>query len=225
MVRDRSGNDDGINYPIVRYADVVLMFCEAAIGGITKSAVTNSTGLDPQAQFDLIRARAGLGTKPLNMDNLMQERAFELCGEYIRKYDLMRWGKLTSNLIATMQRLKDLDAHTGEFAATGDSIYYRFKLNNDYLNPASSIKNAYEIVDLWGLRKGEVGAPAGYDKSAGWVAKHVFGDADEGEHVIGPQSNYKLYQDEKILPLRHYYPIFLTNIGTSNGALWNDYNY
>ena len=225
MARDRNGNDDGINYPIVRYADVVLMFCEAAIGGITNTSVTNSTGVDPQAQFDLIRSRAGLGSKTLNMENLMQERAFEFCGEYIRKYDLMRWGKLTSNLIATMKRLTELDAHTGEFAATGDTIYYRFKMNNDYLNPASSVKNAYEMVDVWGLRKGEVGAPAGYDKSAGWVAKSVFGDQEEGDHVIGPKSNYRLYEDEKILPLRHYYPIFLINIGTSNGALWNDYDY
>lgn len=225
MARDRNGNDDGINYPIVRYADVVLMFCEAAIGGITKTAVTNSTGIDAQAQFDLIRNRAGLASKTLNMDNLMQERAFELCGEYVRKYDLMRWGKLTSNLIATMQRLTELDAHTGEFATTGDSIYYRFKMNNEYLNPASSVTNAYEMIDIWGLRKGETGRPAGFDKDAGWVAKSVFGDQEEGDHVIGPKSNYKLYDDEKILPLRHYWPIFLTNIGTSNGALWNDYDY
>ncbi len=225
MVRDRQSNDDGINYPIVRYADVALMFCEAAIGGITKTAVSNTTGLDPQVQFDLIRDRAGLASKPLNMENLMQERAFEFCGEYIRKYDLMRWGRLTSNLIATMKRLEALDAHTGEFANTSDSIYYRFKMNNEYLNPKSSVKNAYEIIDVWGLRKGEVGRPAGFDKSAGWVAKSVFGDQEEGDHVIGPKSNYRLYDNEKTLPLRHYYPIFLTNIGTSNGALWNDYNY
>jgi hypothetical protein len=124
-----------------------------------------------------------------------------------------------------MKRLEALDAHTGEFANTSDSIYYRFKMNNEYLNPKSSVKNAYEIIDVWGLRKGEVGRPAGFDKSAGWVAKSVFGDQEEGDHVIGPKSNYRLYDNEKTLPLRHYYPIFLTNIGTSNGALWNDYNY
>lgn len=226
MSRDRDGNDDGINYPIVRYADVVLMFCEAAIGGITNTSVSNSTGLNEQEEFDKIRARAGLASKPLNMENLMQERAFEFCGEYIRKYDLMRWGKLTENLINTMKRLENLDTHTGEFAQTGDSIYFRYQLNNDALNPDSQKDStAYVMIDIWGLRKGEVGRPAGFDKEAGWVAKSVFGDAEEGDHVIGPKSNYLLYQDEKILPLRHYYPIFLTNIGTSNGALWNDYNY
>lgn len=230
MARDRDGNDDGVNFPLVRYADVVLMFCEAAIGGITKTAVTNSTGIDAQAQFDLIRNRAGLAPKTLNMENLMQERAFEFCGEYIRKYDLMRWGKLTENLIATNKRLNDLDAHIGEFAETGDSIYYRFKLNDESQNPvlnpnSSKDSTAYVMIDIWGLRKGETGRPAGYDKEAGWVAKSVFGDQEEGDHVIGPKSNYRLYQDEKILPLRHYYPIFLTNIGTSNGALWNDYDY
>lgn len=223
MVRDRESTDDGINYPIVRYADVVLMFCEAAIGGITNTGVTNTTGIDPQEQFNKIRTRAGLGNKELNMENLMKERAFEFCGEYIRKYDLMRWGKLTENLIATAKRLEDLDTHTGEFEQTGDSIYFRYQLKNDVLAPETDVKFAYEMTDIWGLAKGEVGRPAAFDKEAGWVAKCIF--ISDSKRVIGANANYLLYQDEQILPLRHYYPIFLNNVGTSNGALWNDYGY
>ena len=236
MVRDRTGNDDGINYPIVRYADVALMYCEAAIGGITNTAVTDTTGLVAQSVFNDIRHRAGLPDKELNMENLMQERAFEFCGEYIRKYDLMRWGKLTEKLIETTHRLDELNAHTGEFAETGDSIYYRFVRNDAALDPRAAIPDednpskvlvteAYEMTDIWGLQKGEVGRPANFDKSQGWMAKCIFGDREDGESVIGPESNYRLYTDEKLLPLRHYYPIFLNNIGTSNGALWNDYGY
>lgn len=223
MARDREGSDDGINYPIVRYADVVLMFCEAAIGGITHTSVTNSTGIDPQEQFNKIRTRAGLGNKELTMENLMKERAFEFCGEYIRKYDLMRWGKLTENLIATNRRLEELDTHTGEFEQTSDSIYFRFKLKDDVLASGTDVKFAYEMTDIWGLRKGEVGRPANFDKAEGWIAKSIF--VSDDKRVIGANANYLLYQDEQILPLRHYYPIFLNNVGTSNGALWNDYNY
>lgn len=230
MTRDRANGDDGINYPIVRYADVVLMFCEAAIGGITQTAVSNTTGIDAQAQFNLVRARAGLGEKTLNMDNLIQERAFELCGEYIRKYDLMRWGLLTKKLIETTERLNALANHEGEFAETSDSIYYRFKEldGNEYLHSKALQKGVkvFGMDSIYGLAKGEKGRPEWFNKENGWIATSIYGDHDDkGEYAIGAKSAYKLYDDADDLDSRWYYPIFLSNIGSSDGALWNDYGY
>lgn len=221
MVRERNGNDDGINYPVMRYADIILMFCEAALGGITGDAPVNNTGLDPQSQFDRIRERAGLEPKNLTMESLMDERKFEFCGEYIRKYDLMRWGKLKEKLVETTQRLANLNAHTGEFKETGDTIYFKYKQDNSFVYEGSGL-NGYVMDSIWGLRKGEVGRPATYNKENGWIAKNIY-RSDSGAN-LNP-NDYILYQDEDLIDKRHYWPIFLTNIGASNGTLWNDYDY
>ena len=226
MSRERNGNDEGVNFPIIRYADVILMFCEAAIGGITATPVSNTTGLDPQKQFDRIRTRAHLESKPLNMENLMEERKFEFAGEYIRKYDLQRWGKLKSALTNATNRIADLDAHRGDFANTGDTVWYKFKIDNSYLYTGNdaTVDTCY-IIDwstAWGLKKGETTCPAEYDKDAGWVAKNIF-RGEDGGHIVPP--DYRLYINESDIDKRHFYPIFESNLATSNGKLWNDYDY
>lgn len=221
MSRERASNDDGVNYPVMRYADIILMFCEAALGGITGDVPVNNTGLDPQSQFDRIRERAGLESKILTMENLMDERKFEFCGEYIRKYDLMRWGKLKEKLVETTQRLADLNAHTGEFKETGDTIYFKYKQDNSLVYEGSGL-NGYVMDSIWGLRKGEVGRPATYNKEKGWVAKNIFRGNDGAELA---SNTYILYENEDLIDKRHYWPIFLTNVGSSNGTLWNDYDY
>lgn len=221
MTRERASNDDGINYPVMRYADVILMFCEASLGGITGDVPTNNTGLDPQAQFDRIRERAGLDSKPLTMENLMDERKFEFCGEYIRKYDLERWGKLKEKLVETTKRLADLNAHTGEFEQTGDTIYFKYRLDNSFVYEGSGL-NGYVMDSIWGLKKNEVGAPATFRKENGWVAKCIF-SGDSGAEL--DPNEYVLYIDEELIDKRHYWPIFLVNVGSSNGTLWNDYDY
>ena len=224
MARDRNGNDDGINYPILRYTDVILMYCEAALGGITGTAVNNTTGIDAQAQFNRVRARAGLPAKTLNMANLMDERKFEFAGEYIRKYDLQRWGKLKEKLVETQGRIALLDKHEGEFAQTGDSIYFKFRLADEmlYQGEGCTVEHAYVMDSVWGLTKGEVGRPATFNKENGWVAKDIF-RGDEGAKLDA--NNYKLYENEDMIDNRQFYPIFSVNVGASNGTLWNDYDY
>lgn len=75
---------------------------------------------------------------------------------------------------------------------------------------------------IWGLRKGEVGRPATYNKEKGWVAKNIFRGNDGAELA---SNTYILYENEDLIDKRHYWPIFLTNVGSSNGTLWNDYDY
>lgn len=224
MTRDRDGNDDGINYPILRYTDVLLMYCEAAIGGITGTAVSNPSSIDAQAQFNRVRARAGLPAKTLNMQNLMDERKFEFAGEYIRKYDLQRWGILKEKLVETQARIALLNKHEGEFAQTGDSIYFKFRQADEFLyqGEGCTVQHAYVMDSIWGLAKGEVGRPATFDKNTGWIAKDIY-RGDEGDQLDA--NKYKLYENEDMIDKRQFYPIFGVNVGASNGTLWNDYDY
>lgn len=224
MVRDRKGGDDGVNYPVMRYTDIILMFAEASLGGITGDVPLNNTGLNPETQFNRIRTRAGLANKELTMVNLMEERKFEFVGEYIRKYDLMRWGKLKEKLTETMSRIADLSTHTGEFEQTGDTIYFRYKQDNSLVQEGSGL-NGYVMTDIYGLRKGEVGQPTEYDESNGWIKKDIFNSKNDDGSISSNLSSYKLYYDEETIDSRHYWPIFLVNLGSSNGSLWNDYDY
>ena len=82
-----------INYPLLRYADVLLMYAEAS------NEV--STGPDENAYnaLKLVRDRAGIATAPLSdydKDSfralVRNERGRELCFESLRKWDLIRWG-------------------------------------------------------------------------------------------------------------------------------------
>lgn len=84
-------NTDQINYPVLRYADVLLMLAEAeneANGNPTELAYT---------AINEVRKRAGIGeVENLSYTQFQQEvrdeRARELCFESLRKYDLIRWG-------------------------------------------------------------------------------------------------------------------------------------
>lgn len=91
-------NEGANDWPILRYADVLLMYAEAL----------NNTGRTAQAipYINQIRTRAGLSTKPLTMTldetqlAIEKERRIELCFEGQRWYDLIRWGKAVSTLQA-----------------------------------------------------------------------------------------------------------------------------
>jgi starch-binding outer membrane protein, SusD/RagB family len=82
-----------LNYPYIRYSDVLLMFAEAA----------NEASGPSDAAYDAInqvRRRAGLANLPTGLsqaqfrERVRQERRVELCFEAIRRYDLVRWGTL-----------------------------------------------------------------------------------------------------------------------------------
>ena len=80
------------NYPILRYADVLLMLAEAE-----NEAHEGPTPLAYEA-INKVRQRAGIGDLEEGLGHLefqqavRDERARELCFESLRKYDLIRWG-------------------------------------------------------------------------------------------------------------------------------------
>lgn len=84
----------GSNYRIIRYADVLLMAAEA----YNKS---NSDG-PAQAELKKITDRAGIAahteTGTALFDQIVIERAKELCFEGSRYWDLIRWGKAASEM-------------------------------------------------------------------------------------------------------------------------------
>ncbi|SFS48837.1 RagB/SusD family nutrient uptake outer membrane protein [Lutibacter maritimus] len=76
------------NSYVIRLADTYLLEAEAL----------NGTGTRAQALLDAVRARVGLPSIPVSMDNILAERRLELAGEGHRWFDLRRNGKLQAKL-------------------------------------------------------------------------------------------------------------------------------
>ncbi|MBP5634910.1 MAG: RagB/SusD family nutrient uptake outer membrane protein, partial [Bacteroidales bacterium] len=85
------------NIPILRYADILLMYAECAANGAGDKAL----GLQ---YLNQVRARAGLAPAPeLSMDNanygIKAERRFEFYFENAERwYDLLRWGDFVKEM-------------------------------------------------------------------------------------------------------------------------------
>ena len=86
-------NDSKVNWKVIRYADVLLMYAEAL----------NENGKTDQAipYINMIRKRAGLPeytslTKDAAREKIYDERRFELGMEGVRWFDLVRTGKAIS---------------------------------------------------------------------------------------------------------------------------------
>ena len=222
MKRERTGNDDGINFPVIRYADVLLMAAEASLGGLTKDEPANLHGVDGKACFDRVRARVGLAPKELTMPNIQDERKFELVGEYVRKWDLMRWGILKDKLVSEHKRIEDLNSHAGDYAELPDTIYFKYKkvASADYCYN-TTIKG-YVIDSIWGLKPGEKGKPASYSDENKWIKKALY---EESSGRVLATSKYVLFNRDhpEHLNSRQLWPIFNVNLGED--FLWNDYGY
>jgi len=86
-----------LNYPVIRYADVLLIYAEAA------NEASGPTDLAYDA-LNQVRRRAGLANLPTGLgqaqfrDRVRAERRVELCFEAIRRYDLVRWGILLETM-------------------------------------------------------------------------------------------------------------------------------
>jgi hypothetical protein len=142
-----SAKGTGINWPMMRYADVLLMFAEA------ENEINGPTG-DAQQALRRVRQRAFpednwatkveeyimdvSASKAEFFDAIVDERAWEFGGEMIRKYELIRWGIYQDKMIETVEGLKQMaleaDAGTSDLP---DYLYWKRDGNGKFtlLNP------------------------------------------------------------------------------------------
>lgn len=112
-----SAKGTGINWPLLRYADVLLMFAEAEneLNGPTGEAQqalrrVRQRAFTPGVWIDKVDAYIASvsGGKEIFFDALVDERAWEFGGEMIRKYELIRWGIYSQKMTETVQALKTM---------------------------------------------------------------------------------------------------------------------
>lgn len=108
----------GLNWPIIRFSDVLLMFAEA------ENEINNGPTVAAINAYNQVRARAfasnpgylianpAPATKAGFFDAIVKERALEFGSEAIRKYDLIRWNLLGTKLAETKVLLATMAART-----------------------------------------------------------------------------------------------------------------
>lgn len=118
----------GLNWPILRYSDVLLMYAEA------ENELHN--GPTPQAidALNQVRERAfaghesEIGTPPSDktgfFDAIVKERALEFGSEGIRKYDLIRWNLLGTKLHETKDALAAMASGAAPWDTLPQKLYY-----------------------------------------------------------------------------------------------------
>lgn len=123
VFRPNTGQPTPINFPLLRYADVLLMYAEAE--NEIKGAARDSEALEA---INLVRRR-GFGKLmpgatnvdahdlPAGMDKysffkvIVDERSRELCYETLRRPDLIRWGIFVETMKETLAQMNtDLGA-------------------------------------------------------------------------------------------------------------------
>jgi hypothetical protein len=148
----------GVNWPLIRYSDVLLMFAEA------DNELNNGLTAAGQAAFEQVRTRA-FGANPIGstptayapfFDALMKERSFELAGEGLRKYDLIRWNLLGAKIAETKANLALMAANQAPYANIPTIMYYQNNSNtliwtspNGFYGPAPGSPPANSTSVSW----------------------------------------------------------------------------
>lgn len=214
----------GINWPIMRFADVLLMYAEAenelntgptsgaieALKEVRMRAFNKNSNEMPEVKANGYQSF---------FEEIVHERLLEFGGESIRKYDLIRWNLLDNVVNQTRQKLQNLLDGTGDYASVPKYIYY--KIGN--YDPSVSAQQTVLNLDTYfvGTEKSDVfytpsvtSTPSGYTR-VNWQAAMV--KTMINDERKGWMQYYRANHSELL-------PIFLDIINT-NYNLTQDYGY
>lgn len=145
----------GINWIVMRYPDVLLMFAEARyVLGKGENSLNETAKISAREALMKVRQRA-FGTSsskvvqidPDFFEAIVHERAWELGGESIRKLDLVRWGLLDKKvedmkkamlyILDGTHSVKIFDK-TYESADFPQKVYYKYDSKGEFIDMQSA---------------------------------------------------------------------------------------
>jgi hypothetical protein len=119
--KERGSSDSrrDINWPILRYSDVLLMYAEA-LNELNNGAPAEAVSAVKQVRMRAFKNDASkAGSIPTGYqafkEFLIKERKLELSNEGLRKSDLLRWGILYEQLTEDKAKLIQLCNHEGKY--------------------------------------------------------------------------------------------------------------
>jgi len=136
-------NKRDINWPMLRYADVLLMYAEALnefYDGPTQDAIN---------KFEEVRARGYgndktiIGATPSDYQGfrnaIINERKLELGFESLRRTDLIRWGIHYESLVEAKQNVIDMANRTGKYTDIDLYRAYKKEVATTFEDPVNAV--------------------------------------------------------------------------------------
>lgn len=236
-------NDDGAKPVYMRYSDILLMAAEIAASPESGSEMNLG---DARKWFLTVRQRAfkgyesyaetglDLNTSDGLFDAIVDERALEFVGEFLRKADLIRWDMLYDKLNEAKAEILELGNRQGVYADMGPGMWYR--------------RDANGVIEMYGIHHGETitqdSSPVGmgtgwicYTDSAGEPSDYFSETSTQNRSDSMYYTRNRAADEDKGTPAQAvnltkedfwqnvYWPIPQGTIDDQNGVLKNDYNY
>ncbi len=204
----------GVNFPVMRYADVVLMFAE------TENEINGPTTVAQDA-LALIRKRAFpedswsskvtgyvssvSGNKDAFFNAIVDERAWEFGGELIRKYDLIRWNLLGIKIQQYRDESLKIIDNDPKYSNVPTAIFTKYNSDGETLDVLNS-----------DYRLPNIDIP-GYTRTSSWIVGNAYIRTNTLEII-----NNRVGNGLKTAKNNYLYPIHKDIINSSNGVLSND---
>jgi starch-binding outer membrane protein, SusD/RagB family len=219
-----SAKGTGINWPMMRYADVLLMLAEAEneLNGPTTVAQdalrkVRQRAFPASLWSDKVETYIGTvaSSKSSFFDAIVNERAWELGGEFQRKFDLARWnlyGKKVAEARNVLTQMgQDAVAGVGTYANLAD--YQYAKRNSD--KTLTFLNRYYKYVGT---------PPAEWNIKTSWLRALWNTTTNAPADYIVRQ--WRGYTDNTgATPLRYILPLHSSVVTSSLGTLQQQYGY
>ncbi len=214
MSRKATSLDDGINWQVMRYADILLMAAEAEneLNGPATAAQYLKPILDRALPAEKVAALMAQYTasKEAFRQGVRDQRKFEFAGEMLRKQDLIRWGIIDETLAQTKAKLQQLANREGAYADLPTKLYYVYESDG-------------VTMKIYGNNHGDTDEKADIQKALnateyenkGWLVSN-------GENTLTDDIINGLYVVEKPSQ-RCVWPLPQIIINNSAGTLNNDF--
>ena len=209
----------GINVTRMRYPHILLMYAEV-VNELHGPDGTGDAGITAKEALKQVRARAFAEANQVDVDTyiasvsasketffdaIVDENAWELAGEGLRKFDLIRWNLLSKKIDEFKEDYKKQLAD-GTYP---DKVYFKYKANTFEIDMASV---------HW------YGAPADL---TGYENKDFFGKERTAATKTQLEVNLPTISSglNSSVTNRYLLPIASTTISAANGTLHNSYGF
>lgn len=205
-----------VNWPVIRFADVLLMFAEA------DNEIGKAPSAAAQAALLEVRTRAFVGFEsripamPTDytgfFDAIVKERLLEFGGEAVRKYDLLRWNLMAAKFAETRTKLRQLMNGEGAYVNVPRYVYskpaaYNIVGSQQEFNTLDTYGGS-PAVTLFQPGLGTSSAPSGY------TTKNWRASLNE-EYITGPSTGFATFFEQnkrEVFPFHNDVLLYNTKI-------------
>ncbi len=236
-----SAKGTGINWPIMRYSDVLLMFAES------ENELNEGPTAEGKAALRRVRARAfpkDAATVQAKVDDyintvsvskerffdaIVDERAFEFAGECIRRYDLIRWNNYGKKIVEAKNILSQMGENTSTINSTGPYanlpgvLYYKNTSDKKVIFYGGTFRKTPETPPIKDV-------PSKGSNPDGWTAVNWLKalyvkntppiDSRPADYILNSWRGYKDASGQT--PVRYILPLHSSTVSSSMGTLKND---